>query len=339
MQSAQGPFSVGGRIKHVVVLDDDDTVLRAADRLLSGAGYKVTATADPKRAMEVVVCEGADAIVSDLHMPQMGGHLVLAMLAHSAPRAARVLMTSETDFSRIANMMVPYSVHAFVTKKDSAQKLLPTLAELLAGRPEENELAISDETRSLARSIVRVLAMRNYESEAHCMRVAAWSRRLASQLGFSASHILDVELGALLHDVGQIGVRDAVLLKPSELTHEEWSDLRKHPDLGVSLLRDVPALHRAMPIVQCHHERRDGKGYPRGLAGNAIPVEARIFQIVDAYDSLCSERPYRAAKSDADARAVIAASVGPQFDPEVHSAFEAIEPDAWAAVTHDIAKE
>jgi len=328
-----------GRTRHVVVLDDDDTVLRAADRLLTSAGYKVTATADPKRAMEVVVCEGADAIVSDLHMPQMGGHLVLAMLAHSAPRAARVLMTSETDFGRIANLMVPYSVHAFVTKKDSAQRLVPTLVELLAGRPEENEHSISEEARSLARSIVRVLAMRNYESEAHCLRVAAWSKKLASALGFSPSRMLDVELGALLHDVGQIGVRDAVLLKPSELTHDEWADLRKHPDLGVSLLRDVPALHRAMPIVQCHHERRDGKGYPRGLAGNAIPVDARIFQIVDAYDSLRSERPYRAAKSDTDARAVIAGSVGPQFDPEVHAAFEAIDPAEWAAVIRDVAKE
>ncbi len=337
MQSAQGRLE-GARTKHVVVLDDDDTVLRAADRLLSSAGYKVTATGDPRRAMEVVVCEGADAIVCDLNMPLMGGHLVLAMLSQSAPRVARVLMTSETDFARIAGLMVPYSVHAFVTKRESAQRLIPTLIELLAGRPEENELAFSEEARSLAKSIVRVLAMRNYESEAHCMRVASWSRRLASALGFSASRMLDVELGALLHDVGQIGVRDAVLLKPSELTHDEWADLRKHPDLGVSLLRDVPALHRAIPIVQCHHERRDGKGYPRGLAGNAIPVDARIFQIVDAYDSLCSDRPYRAAKSDQEARAVIAGSVGPQFDPEVHAAFEALPADEWAAVTADIAK-
>ncbi len=337
MQSAHGHISEA-RLKHVVVLDDDDTVLRAADRLLTGAGYRVTVTADPKRAMEVVVCEGADAIVSDLNMPQMGGHLVLAMLAHSAPRAARVLMTSETDFGRVANMMVPYSVHAFVSKRDSAQRLVPTLVELLAGRPEENVAAISEEARSLAKSIVRVLAMRNYESETHCMRVAAWSGRLASQLAFSPSRMLDVELGALLHDVGQIGVRDAVLLKPGELTHEEWADLRKHPDLGVSLLRDVPALHRAMPIIQCHHERRDGNGYPRGLAGNAIPVDARIFQIVDAYDALRSDRPYRAAKSDGEARAIIAAAVGPQFDPEVHAAFESIDADEWTAVVADIAK-
>ena len=337
MQSVNGHPSMA-RTKHVVVLDDDAAVLRATERLLVAAGYRVTVTSDPKHAMEVAVCEGADAIVSDLDMPEMQGTDVLARLAYSAPRTARVLTTSETDFARVAAATAPYSVHAFVAKKDSAERLVPMLAELLAGRPEDNTEAVSEETRSLARSIVRVLAMRNYESEAHCLRVAAWSRRLASHLGFSASRILDVELGALLHDVGQIGVRDAVLLKPGELTPEEWADLRKHPDLGISLLRDVPALQRAIPIVQCHHERRDGKGYPRGLAGNAIPVDARIFQMVDAYDSLCSDRPYRAAKSDAEARAVIAASVGPQFDPEVHQAFEAIDPAEWAAVVADIAK-
>jgi HD-GYP domain-containing protein (c-di-GMP phosphodiesterase class II) len=257
------------------------------------------------------------------------------MLAHSAPRTARVLMTSETDFVRIANLTVPYSVHAFIAKRESGQRLVPALRELLAGRPEENELAISEEARGLARSIVRVLAMRNYESEAHCVRVAAWSGRLACELGFSASRMLDVELGGLLHDVGQIGVRDAVLLKPSKLSPEEWAELRKHPDLGVSLLRDVPALHRAIPIVQCHHERRDGAGYPRGLAGNAIPVDARIFQIVDAFDSLRSERPYRKAKSDTEARGIIAASVGAQFDPEVHEAFCKIDSEEWAGVIAD----
>jgi response regulator RpfG family c-di-GMP phosphodiesterase len=328
MNTIEMPF----RPKHIVVLDDDEQLLRAAERLLASAGYKVTITVDPKRAMEVVVCEGADAVVSDLNMPRMGGHVVLAMLAQAAPKCARVLMTNEQDFARVASLTVPYSVHAFLAKRDSTARLVPILRELLAGRPEENEHAISEEARGLARSIVRVLAMRNYESEEHCLRVASWSRRLASERGVSASRMLDVELGALLHDVGQIGVRDAVLLKPGTLDHDEWTELRKHPDLGVSLLRDVPALHRAIPIVQCHHERRDGKGYPRGLAGNAIPVDARIFQLVDAYEALTSDRPYRKGRSGPEARGVIAESVGSQFDPEVHDAFQKIPADEWAGV-------
>jgi response regulator RpfG family c-di-GMP phosphodiesterase len=327
--SAAEPI-VPARPKHIVVLDDDEHVLRAVERLLTTAGFRVTATTDPKHAMEITVCEGADAIVCDLNLPTMGGHLVLAMLAQAAPHTARLLMTAEMDFGRVASLTVPYSVHALMAKRDASTRLVPILRELLAGRPEENELAISDEARALARSIVRVLAMRNYESEEHCLRVATWSRRLAAALGFSPSRMLDVELGALLHDVGQIGVRDAVLLKPSALEPEEWAELRKHPDLGVALLRDVPALHRAIPIVQCHHERRDGKGYPRQLTGNAIPIDARIFQIVDAYDALRTDRPYRKGTSDEMARAVISEAVGSQFDPEVHEAFERIPPDEWA---------
>ena len=285
--------------RHIVVLDDDDIMLRSVERMLRSAGYKVTATTSPKLAMETVVCESADAIVSDLHMPEMGGNVVLSMLAQAAPRTARLLYTNESQFSKVASLMAPYSVHAFVAKGEVAMRLIPTIEELVSSRPESDEGRIDEEARALAKSIVRALALRDYETEEHCERVAAWSRKLASEMGLSPSRVLDVELGALLHDVGKIGVRDAVLLKPGPLDANEWEEMRKHPDLGVALLSDVPALRRALPVVQCHHERRDGKGYPRQLVGNAIPLAARIFQVVDAYDAIVSDRPYRKGRSDA----------------------------------------
>jgi response regulator RpfG family c-di-GMP phosphodiesterase len=286
--------------------------------------------------MEAVVCEGADAIITDLHMPEMSGNLVLAMLAQAAPRTARLLLTSEVDFVKVASMTTPYSVHALVAKKNAAQRLVPALRDLLAGRPEDDESAISEEARGLARTIVRALALRQYESQTHCERVAAWSRRLASELKLSPSRILDVELGALLHDVGQIGVSDAVLLKPRALDDNEWRELRRHPDLGAALLAEVPALRRAIPVVQCHHERRDGGGYPRALKGNAIPLDARIFQIVDAYDALVSDRPHRKARSDDEARAEIAKNVGSQFDPEIHEVFSRIDRQDWGITVREI---
>lgn len=318
--------------RHVVVLDDDTEMLRGVERMLARAGFRVTATPSAKEAMEAVVCSGADAIVSDLHLPDMGGHIVLSMLSHAAPRTARLLLTSETDFEKVAAMTPPYAIHALVAKRDAAERLVPTLDELCAGRPEENDTAMSEHARGLARSVVRALAMRNYETVEHCERVAAWSRRLASAMNLSPSRILDVELGALLHDVGQIGVPDAILLKPGALDAAEWAELKRHPELGVALLKEIPALRRAIPIVQSHHERRDGKGYPRGLTGNAIPLDVRIFQVVDTYDALTSDRPYRKRCSDEEARAEIASNVGPQFDPEVHDAFCAIDPEEWRAV-------
>jgi response regulator RpfG family c-di-GMP phosphodiesterase len=283
--------------------------------------------------MEVVVCEGADAIVSDLHMPDMGGHVVLAMLTQAAPKTARVLMTSETDFTRVASLVVPYSVHAFVTKNDVARRLIPALKDLFNGRPGGDEQSLIEEARSLARSIVRALALRDYETELHCERVAAWSRSLGARLGLTGARLLDIELGSLLHDIGKIGVRDAVLLKPGPLDDKEWEEMRRHPDLGVALLADIPALKRAIPVVYFHHERRDGQGYPRRLGAGEIPVDARIFQIVDAYDAIVSDRPYRKGRSDAEARKEIARHVGPQFDPEIYDGFMSIEPIEWKSTT------
>jgi HD-GYP domain-containing protein (c-di-GMP phosphodiesterase class II) len=265
-------------------------------------------------------------------MPEMGGQIVLAMLATAAPHCARVLLTSDTDFARVASLAVPYSVHAFVSKRDTITRLIPALKELFLNRPEGEHATSPEEVRGLARSIVRALALRDYETELHCERVSAWSRRLASAVCLSPSRVLDVELGALLHDVGKIGVRDAVLLKPGPLDEGEWNEMRRHPELGVALLADVPSLKRAIPIVQCHHERRDGKGYPRALSGDDIPIDARIFQVVDAYDAIVSDRPYRKGREDAVARAEIQKHVGPQFDPEVFEAFQNIEAEEWTQV-------
>ncbi len=316
--------------RHIVLLDDDESIIQALSRLLVAAGMRVTATLNAREAMEVVVCRGADAIVADLHMPDMGGNLVLSMLAQAAPHVARILMTNDTDFSRVAPLVVPYSVDAFVSKHDASTRLVPALRDVLTRRrvPVDSESA----ARSLSKSIVRALSLRDYETEVHCERVAAWSARLAMELRMTPSRLLDVELGALLHDVGKIGVRDAVLLKPGKLTEDEWKEMRRHPDLGVALLSDIPALRRAIPVVHSHHERRDGKGYPRGLAGDEIPVEARIFQIADTYDAIVSDRPYRRGQSDEEARAEICRFVGPQFDPAVHAVFLRIPPDEWRKV-------
>lgn len=322
--------------KRVVVLDDDHDMLRAVQRLLVAGGFQVETTTSPKWALERVVCEPVHAIVSDLHMPELGGNVVLSMLAQAAPRTARVLMTAERDFSTLASLVVPYSVHAFVSKHQLSERLVAVIDELCAGRPDENASAMTEDARGLARSIVKSLAMRKYESLEHCERVAAWSRRLASAMGLSPSRVFDVELGALLHDIGQIGIPDAVLMKPGALNEAEWEELRKHPTVGVSLLMEIPALRRAIPVVECHHERRDGRGYPRGLTGNAIPLDARVFQLVDAYDALVSDRPHRKGRSHEAACAELEAHVGPQFDPEVFQAFSAISKEDWLAVVAHI---
>jgi putative nucleotidyltransferase with HDIG domain len=240
-------------------------------------------------------------------------------------------MTSETDFSRVAELMVPYSVDALVSKPEAAAKLVPVLREVLSHK-RHTASGRADEARAHARSIVRALALRDCETEAHCERVAAWSRKLATEMGLPPVRVLDVELGALLHDVGKIGVRDNVLLKPGPLTPEEWREMRKHPELGAALLAEIPVLSGAVPIVKCHHERLDGKGYPHGLEGDDVPIDARIFQVIDAYDAIVSDRPYRKGQSDAVARQEVMRMVGSQFDETVVETFMRIDVVDWLAV-------
>jgi HD-GYP domain-containing protein (c-di-GMP phosphodiesterase class II) len=160
--------------------------------------------------------------------------------------------------------------------------------------------------------------------------VAALAALLGQQMGLRGNSLLHAELGALLHDMGKIGVRDAVLLKPGKLDPEEWVEMRRHPELGAALLADMPLLRGAIDVVLHHHERWEGGGYPHNLRGEQIPLAARIFQIADTYDAIVSDRPYRKGQSPEVARAEIARWCGTQFDPGTVAAFDSIDPEAWS---------
>jgi len=141
-----------------------------------------------------------------------------------------------------------------------------------------------------------------------------------------------LQRGALLHDIGKIGVPDAILRKPGPLTTEEWAIMHRHPDWGRNILAGIPFLDGASHIVCTHQERWDGKGYPGGLAGEAIPLGARIFAVADTYDAITSDRPYRAARPYAVARAEIERCAGSQFDPQVAAAFQQIPETVWSSL-------
>jgi HD-GYP domain-containing protein (c-di-GMP phosphodiesterase class II) len=160
------------------------------------------------------------------------------------------------------------------------------------------------------------------------VRVASHSFQIAQLLGIRDEHELEtVYRGALMHDVGKIGVPDSILLKPGKLTEEEWEFMRKHSAMGYRILAQVPYLRPTAKIVLAHHERWDGAGYPRKLKGEDIPLGARIFALCDTYDAIISDRPYRQGQSPEAAFAEILRCAGTQFDPQVVEAFEAVFPD------------
>ena len=174
---------------------------------------------------------------------------------------------------------------------------------------------------STLKAMMAALDAKDEVTEGHCERVAKITTHLARQMGVSEPMIVDMERGALLHDVGKIGVPDAVLKKPAALNDMEWEAMRKHPLLAGMMVSKVGFLEGATPILLYHHERFDGGGYPFGLESDKIPLEARIFSVIDAYDAMTSERPYRDAMTHEQAMAEVAAGSGTQFDPAVVTAF------------------
>ncbi|HWQ13382.1 MAG TPA: HD domain-containing phosphohydrolase [Roseiflexaceae bacterium] len=165
------------------------------------------------------------------------------------------------------------------------------------------------------------LDLRDRETEGHSRRVTEMTLRLAQAMGVSTEELVDIRRGALLHDIGKMGVPDAILLKAGPLSDEEWRIMRAHPTYAYRLLSPIAFLRHALDIPYCHHERWDGSGYPRGLAGAEIPLAARIFAVVDVWDALRSNRPYRKGLPDAEWRAIIRAQAGTHFDPRVVAAF------------------
>jgi HD-GYP domain-containing protein (c-di-GMP phosphodiesterase class II) len=167
----------------------------------------------------------------------------------------------------------------------------------------------------------RTLDLRDRETEGHSQRVADNSVNLARVMGVSEADLIHVRRGALLHDMGKMGIPDTILLKPGPLTEEEWVVMRKHPGIAYKMLSPIAFLRPALEIPYCHHEKWDGTGYPRVLAGEQIPLAARIFAVVDVWDALRSDRPYRTAWSEEKTCEYIHQAVGTHFDPEVVDAF------------------
>jgi putative nucleotidyltransferase with HDIG domain len=163
----------------------------------------------------------------------------------------------------------------------------------------------------------KALELKDYETEGHTLRVAELTVNLARAYGLSEADIKHIRRGALLHDIGKVGVPDKILLKPGPLTDEEWKVMRKHPQMGYDMLKGIEYLRPALDIPYYHHEHWDGNGYPNGLKGKEIPLAARLFSIVDSWDALTSNRPYRKKFSDSATKETMLAEKGTRFDPEL----------------------
>jgi putative nucleotidyltransferase with HDIG domain len=198
--------------------------------------------------------------------------------------------------------------------------LLKRMGEAL-GLILDNVRLYGHEHQAILHILTSALDQRDGVTEGHSRRVADLSLIVARELGIHGDELLDIERAGILHDIGKLAVPDAILSKPGPLTPDEWVEMRHHPDVGYQMVRDVPFLDRAAEIIRSHHERFDGAGYPRSLKGEDIPLGARIFAVVDAYDAMTSDRPYRLALLHEDALKEIRQQAGSQFDPVIVAPF------------------
>jgi putative nucleotidyltransferase with HDIG domain len=185
-------------------------------------------------------------------------------------------------------------------------------------------------------ALTAALDLRDRETEGHSRRVVEYTARLALAMGLPREQVAVIRRGALIHDIGKIGVPDAVLLKPGPLSPEERAIIAKHPQAGYEMLVGISYLQEEIKIVLAHQEKWDGSGYPFGLRGDAIPLGARLFTIADTFDALLSDRPYRKGRPYEVARDIIAAEAGRQFDPQAVAAFLTIPPEEWERIRAEV---
>jgi len=181
-------------------------------------------------------------------------------------------------------------------------------------------------------ALVSALDAREHETRTHSIRVTQYALRLAREIDYPHAELAHLKFGSMLHDIGKIGISDSILLKPGPLTEDEWKEIRRHPMIGYQILRDISFLKDAAKIVLYHQERYDGTGYPFGLAGDAIPLGARLFAVVDTYDAMTSDRPYRSALTYDDVVEEVARENGSQFDPKLTEAFLRIPEEEWLRI-------
>lgn len=340
-----------------LVVDDDPNITEVLAKVLTSMGFEVVTHSDPREAARE---RRFDLVITDFMMPHLSGVELLKTLEANNPDAVRLLITAANDFKvamqavndghvfrllskpwALAELRgaIEQSVRYFRVMEDN-RRLTRELAARNAQLVTLNatlEAQVIERTNGLLEGMVRALDYRDTETQWHSWRVSRYTRRIAEAWGgFSQETLLSIEQGALLHDIGKIGVSDTILLKPGPLTPEEWVEMKKHPEIGWRMLGNIGYLRAAAEIVYQHQERWDGKGYPRGLKGEDIVVGARMFCVADTLDAITSDRPYRKGSPLEVGLREIARLAGTQFDPRAVEAFLSVPPDDWLRIRAEV---
>jgi putative nucleotidyltransferase with HDIG domain len=343
-------FDVIETEKNLLLISENPKIADHLDKLL-GAEYSCDKAACAETAFArlrendytVVLCSAdlpsIDSIEMIRHVQSVSPNSVLILLSgeESNDKAVKAFRAGVFDFLRVPSELDEIEAavaraaehHELRHLKDSYQFHMESLAAERATEIDKALEEVESSYRITLKALVQALETRDFETHGHSERVVTFSLRLGHELGLDKEALHDLELGALLHDIGKIGVPDAVLRKPAKLNEEEWVKMRLHPLHGQKILRNIKFLEGAANIVCQHHEQWDGSGYPNGLRGEDIDIGARIFSVVDAFDAMISDRVYRKGRPYKDALEELERCSGSQFDPLIVEAFKNIPKEDW----------
>jgi putative two-component system response regulator len=307
---------------HILLAEDHPYTIDMMRELLEAEGYRVTCAQDGSEALAAFEHDAPDLIVSDLLMPHMDGFALLkAVRSHPYGAAVPFLFLSARAEQSVTAQARVLGADDYLVKPFAPADLSLAVRAKLERRKAIRRFDTREAHQQTALMLANVIESRDRYTRGHIERVERYAVRVARALEWDVERITLLEFGALLHDIGKILAPRRILNKPDKLTEAEWIIMRRHPENGAQMLTGVEHLRETLPYVLYHHERWDGKGYPTGLAGRSIPVEARLLAIADAYDAMTNDRPYRAAVPIAKALDEIQRCSGTQFDPELVNVF------------------
>jgi len=349
----------------VLVVDDEVSIREVLAEGLESFGCSVVQAGNAADGFAAVKRGGIDLVLSDIEMPGENGLALLRRIKEHDPDVDVIMVTGVVDFETAVGT-IRQGASDYVSKPFNLDEVRIVVDRTLEKRRliRENrdyqlglESKVAERTRELVdknreveglyaeleesyestlEALITALDFRDNETLGHSRRVVEYAVIVAQAMKVGEPDLSWIRRGAILHDVGKIGVSDAILRKPGKLDAGEWEEMKRHPEMGYRMLKHVRFLKPALEIVYCHQERWDGSGYPRGLKGEEIPLGARIFAAVDTFDAMTSDRPYRAALTIEAARDEIRRFSGMQFDPRIAEAFLSIDETVWRDIRNRV---
>jgi len=348
------PLLVDSHTPRLLVVDDEVACRNVMKTMLGELGTSCKTAASAAEALTVLRNESMDAIIADLNMPGVSGLGLLAEVRKLYPQLV-FLMATGVDDVRLGIEAMRNGADDYLIKPLQIDTIMASLERAFHKKYLEREVEnyrqnlermVNDRTLRLQDALSQVeqtyadtvdalgaaIDLRDEQTAGHSRRVCLYSIKLLKAMNGSLQQLKSLSIGAILHDIGKLGISDAILLKPGALTIDERRIMRCHVQIGYDLIKRIPFLADAAQIILMHHERWDGSGYPQGLKGRDVPLGARIFAVADSVDAITSDRPYRSALSSDHARHEIERQAGTQFDPDVVRVFLSYPNEIWQAI-------